>query len=125
MGASYSSSSSSRYTDSQQRQHQQQQQQQQQKDSMSIYPLPVSPLPLQDTDAHRVAESILGPRSKPVLYAKHMAKHKVGLNQSLMTRATHMVGGWGQGGGWVGRRGGSAGRVSRGCGAGGACRPIC
>jgi hypothetical protein len=28
-----------------------------------------------------------------VLYAKHMAKHKVGLNQSLTTRATHMVGG--------------------------------
>lgn len=47
----------------------------------------------QDTSAHKVAASILGPRSKPVLYAKHMAKHKIGLDQSLMQRATHMVGG--------------------------------
>jgi hypothetical protein len=40
-----------------------------------------------------VAQTILGPRNKPVLYAKHMAKHKVGLDQSLMQRAQHMVGG--------------------------------
>lgn len=47
---------------------------------------------LQDNSAHKVAETILGPRNKAVLYAKHMAKHKIGLDQSLMQRSTHMVG---------------------------------
>jgi hypothetical protein len=47
---------------------------------------------LQDNSAHKVAETILGPRNKAVLYAKHMAKHKIGLNQSLMQRSQHMVG---------------------------------
>jgi hypothetical protein len=45
----------------------------------------------QDADAHAVASAILGPRRQPVLYAKHMAKHKVGLGQELWQRGTHMV----------------------------------
>ncbi|KAF8057631.1 branched-chain-amino-acid aminotransferase-like protein 1 [Scenedesmus sp. PABB004] len=48
-------------------------------------------LAAQDDDAHRVAASILGPRSKPVLYAKHISKHKVGLDDSLWKGATHVL----------------------------------
>jgi branched-chain amino acid aminotransferase len=48
-------------------------------------------LAAQENSAHKVAASILGPRSKPVLYAKHIAKHKVGLNQSLWQGAQHVV----------------------------------
>lgn len=48
-------------------------------------------LAAQEGDAHKVAATILGPRSKPVLYAKHIAKHKVGLNQSLWQGAQHVV----------------------------------
>jgi hypothetical protein len=48
-------------------------------------------LAAQENNAHKVAATILGPRSKPVLYAKHIAKHKVGLNQSLWQGAQHVV----------------------------------
>lgn len=48
-------------------------------------------LAAQGNDAHKVAATILGPRGKPVLYAKHIAKHKVGLDQALWQGATHMV----------------------------------
>ena len=48
-------------------------------------------LSAQENDAHQVANQILGPRNKPVLYAKHISKHKVGLNQSLWQGAQHMV----------------------------------
>lgn len=49
-------------------------------------------LSAQENDAHKVAAQILAPRSKPVLYAKHISKHKVGLDQSLWQGAQHMVG---------------------------------
>jgi len=50
-------------------------------------------LAAQENDAHKVATTILGPRGKPVLYAKHIAKHKVGLDQALWQGANHMVSG--------------------------------
>lgn len=48
-------------------------------------------LAAQDHDAHKVADGLLGPRAKPVVYAKHIAKHKVGLDQRLWQRAAHVV----------------------------------
>ncbi|KAF6259665.1 branched chain amino acid aminotransferase [Scenedesmus sp. NREL 46B-D3] len=48
-------------------------------------------LAAQENSAHNVAAGILGPRGKPVLYAKHIAKHKVGLNQSLWQGAQHVL----------------------------------
>jgi branched-chain amino acid aminotransferase len=48
-------------------------------------------LAAQSPDAHAVADAILAPRSKPVLYAKHIAKHKVGLDGRLWRHAKHVV----------------------------------
>lgn len=36
-------------------------------------------------------EQLLAPRRKPVLYAKHMAKHRVGLGPELLRRARHVL----------------------------------
>ena len=43
--------------------------------------------------AHVVEKQLLGPREKPLLYAKHMAKQKLGIDNSLFKsdRARHMV----------------------------------
>ncbi|KAG2488877.1 hypothetical protein HYH03_012672 [Edaphochlamys debaryana] len=38
-----------------------------------------------------VATQLLGPRSKPVLYAKHMGKHKIGLTSEIWSRAQHVI----------------------------------
>ncbi|PSC69247.1 aminotransferase class IV [Micractinium conductrix] len=46
----------------------------------------------QDSDGRRVVqEQLLAPRRKPVLYAKHMAKHRVGLGPELLRRARHVL----------------------------------
>lgn len=48
----------------------------------------------QDADAGRVvAQQLLGPRSadRPLLYAKHMAKHWVGVDRRLLRCARHVL----------------------------------
>lgn len=46
----------------------------------------------QSTDGNAVVkDQLLAPRSRPVLYAKHMGKHKLGITGELFKRAQHMV----------------------------------
>jgi hypothetical protein len=46
----------------------------------------------QDSDGSRVArEALLGPWEKPVLYAKHMAKHQLGVDRALLRRGRHVL----------------------------------
>ncbi|PRW33103.1 branched chain amino acid aminotransferase [Chlorella sorokiniana] len=46
----------------------------------------------QDAEGSRVvAQQLLGPRDKPLLYAKHMAKHRIGVDRSLLRRARHVL----------------------------------
>ncbi|KAL4439885.1 hypothetical protein ABPG75_002886 [Micractinium tetrahymenae] len=46
----------------------------------------------QDADgAHVVRQQLLGPRGKPMLYAKHMAKHRLGVPRELLRRARHVL----------------------------------
>lgn len=51
-------------------------------------------LAAQDADAGRVvAQQLLGPRDtgRPLLYAKHMAKHWVGVDRRLLRCARHVL----------------------------------
>jgi len=49
-------------------------------------------LAAQDDDGNRVVQNqILAPRSKQVLYAKHIAKQKIGLDPTLWSKANHIV----------------------------------
>lgn len=46
----------------------------------------------QEADGNKVVrDTILGPRSKGVMYAKHIAKQKVGLDPTIWQRANHVV----------------------------------
>lgn len=46
----------------------------------------------QDADAGRVVRGqLLGPRDEPLLYAKHMAKHRTGVPRELLRRARHVL----------------------------------
>lgn len=46
----------------------------------------------QDADGGRVVrQQLLGPRDKPLLYAKHMAKHRIGVPRELLRRARHVL----------------------------------
>ncbi len=50
-------------------------------------------LAAQDPDGNAVVQKqLLGPRARHALYAKHMAKHKVGLDSTIFKRASHVVG---------------------------------
>ncbi len=54
----------------------------------------------QNPDGNEVVSAqLLAPRGqssgRPVLYAKHMGKHKIGLGPELFRRAQHVVGVWG------------------------------
>ncbi|KAG2433280.1 hypothetical protein HXX76_008347 [Chlamydomonas incerta] len=49
-------------------------------------------LAAQPTDGNAVVrDQLLAPRSRPVLYAKHMGKHKLGITGELFKRAQHMI----------------------------------
>lgn len=48
-------------------------------------------LAAQDSNGGRVVQTMLAPRGKAVLYAKHMAKHKVGIKRELLRRARHVL----------------------------------
>ncbi|PNH08681.1 Branched-chain-amino-acid aminotransferase-like protein 2 [Tetrabaena socialis] len=49
-------------------------------------------LAAQDADGNAVvAAQLLGPRPRPLLYAKHMGKHKAGLSNDIFRRAQHVV----------------------------------
>lgn len=46
----------------------------------------------QDADAGRVVRGqLLGPRDEPLLYTKHMAKHRTGVPRELLRRARHVL----------------------------------
>lgn len=46
----------------------------------------------QDADGGAVVrQQLLGPRQRPVLYAKHMAKHRLGVDRCLLRRAAHVL----------------------------------
>ena len=44
-----------------------------------------------ENDGNKVVAQLLGQRASPLLYAKHMAKHKVGLENALFQRGVHIV----------------------------------
>lgn len=46
----------------------------------------------QNPDGNAVVhQQLLGARERPVLYAKHMAKHRLGVDRSLLRRAAHVL----------------------------------
>ncbi len=46
----------------------------------------------QDADGNRVVrDQLLGPREKPALFAKHMAKQRMGLKRDLLQRSKHFL----------------------------------
>ena len=46
----------------------------------------------QNEDGNAVVQSLLlGPRSKPLLYAKHMAKQRAGIDRDLLLRGKHVL----------------------------------
>lgn len=44
-----------------------------------------------ENDGNKVVAQLLGQRATPLLYAKHMAKHKVGLENALFKQGVHIV----------------------------------